>query len=311
MNTKVQILNKFEDDITKLQNRLDETELALTNATKDFQKEQEDAKEREQQLGVELAEKKMHLSEREKELQVLKDDAVRKDEMYLTLAREKRDLEQNLLTFKKDSFSNLDKVIAEKNAIIERVRTEQVNFLREVTANIETIQGEKQAIGKEIVTKNEENSKLKKELENVTAAINNKEDSLKSLETVLSERDNAIKKLQDEITKKDALVIDKDCDIEILNEDLKFYQNQVIEMENKVKSIQSSATNRSLQEEKLKMSHLIKEVGQLQELIREKDKVIAQMTEDHKQVHANLRAIDNKIKESGNILDLSNRLVFI
>ncbi|KAJ8981750.1 hypothetical protein NQ317_004930 [Molorchus minor] len=89
---------RFEDSVDvgqltnnkKLQLALEETEKALANATETFEREQQELRDREQDLGVQLAEAKLHLSEKEKRINVLDRDSVRKDEMYMKLAKREK-----------------------------------------------------------------------------------------------------------------------------------------------------------------------------------------------------------------------------
>ncbi|XP_060522481.1 myosin-11-like isoform X2 [Cylas formicarius] len=74
--------------------------------------------------------------------------------------------------------------------------------------------------------------------------------------------------LRSEVERLGALVVDKDRELEVLVEDLK----------------------------------------RLREAVREKDRIVAQITEDHGRVHSNLKTIEAKIKETGNVLDLAARL---
>ncbi|XP_048520137.1 A-kinase anchor protein 9 isoform X2 [Dendroctonus ponderosae] len=335
LDAKLRILDEFENKITLLQGRLDETEQALTSATATFEKEQQDAKDKEQLLGVQLAEKKMHLSEKEKEVQALKEDSVRKDEMYLNLAKEKRDLELYMQSYETDSLSNLNKALDEKNSIIDKLQmslkqlqaeflqldhlNKQIGLLQQEVAALQTV---KLSLEENRAAAAEEITKLKKtiadknvfidnmshELESHQQKIEAKETDLQNMKQSLSDREKSIADLQEKAQKCDALIVDKQCDLDILNEDLKYYQNRAIELENNLKALETPVPKKSLQEDQLKISELTKEVAHLEELMREKDTIINQMTEDHKQVHMNIKAIDNKIKETGNIFDLSNRL---
>lgn len=334
LDAKLRILDEFEKKISLLQGRLDETEQALTKATATFEKEQQDAKDRERLLGVELAEKKMHLSEKEKEVQALKEDSVRKDEMYLSLAKEKRDLELHMQSYDADSLSNLSKALDDKNSIIQGLEMNlkqlqaecsqldqlnaQIGLLQQEVDELQTVKlslEENRSSTAEEMTKLKETiadkdafiENMSQDLENLKQKIKEKETDLQNVKQILADREKSIADLNEKAKKCDALIVDKQCDLEILNEDLKYYQNRAIELENNLKAFETPAPQRSLQEDLLTISQLTKEVAHLEELMREKDTIISQMTQDHKQVHMNIKAIDNKIKETGNIFDLSNR----
>lgn len=103
LNLKEEIITEYnkrlhilEEKYEVLQNNLEITENALKEATETFQKEQNDLKEIEQNLRVELVEKKINLSEIDKKLELEKQDSSRKDQMYIDLAKQKRDLEKQI-----------------------------------------------------------------------------------------------------------------------------------------------------------------------------------------------------------------------
>ncbi|XP_050311521.1 centrosomal protein of 290 kDa-like isoform X2 [Anthonomus grandis grandis] len=308
LQTKLKILNEFENNITDLQGRLDKTEEALTKTTDVFKQEQRDSIEKEQKMAVELAGKNVQLNELEKEVQTLREDSVRKDKMYFNLAKEKRDLEQKFEAELKEKGEALERQIVELRESEEKMAV--------ALQKVERLEQDNARLKNNLTASDEENSKLRKEFENYASQasmeleqlrqdITDKENALKSLKKELLDKEIIINALKDEMKKKDALVIDKDCDLEIMNEDLKYYQNHLTEMENKLKSIEEGDKR---QEEKLRVSELTKELAKAQELARERERVIAQMVEDYNQVQSNMKVINTKMKETGNVVDLSNRL---
>ncbi|XP_066145166.1 putative leucine-rich repeat-containing protein DDB_G0290503 isoform X1 [Euwallacea fornicatus] len=340
MQTKLQILNEFEEKIGKLQMHLEETERALASATKTFEKEHEEAKENEQRLRVELAEKKLKISEFEKEVVGLKEDSVRKDDMYLTLTKEKRYLEQELINLKQENYDNLDHILQEKNIQLEKEQSkscelqnrliqsekelkEKIELQDKLVHTIDDLKTEKNELESSLKVQREEVLKLKKDLDNkevliqqtvteldvIKSDINAKNTELEKIKSTLIEQENTVSRLQSEITKKEDLVKDKECELDILNDDIKYYQTEVAEFEDKVKKLENPMkNNKQVQSEKLRISELTKEVANLQDVLREKDRVITQMSEDQNKLHLNMKVIDNKMKETGNIVDLSTRL---
>lgn len=120
-DNRLKLLEELEVKYDELRGNLESTENALKAATDTFVKEQNQMKEIEQNLRVELAEKKMHLTETQKKLDVEKEDTARKEQMYLDLSKEKRELEKQL------------KQITERNQQSEEMKvnhSEEVESLR-------------------------------------------------------------------------------------------------------------------------------------------------------------------------------------
>ncbi|KAJ8915115.1 hypothetical protein NQ315_000367, partial [Exocentrus adspersus] len=65
---------------------------------------------------------------------------------------------------------------------------------------------------------------------------------------------------------------------------------------------------KKLTERDAKIEELNNEKAHLQELLDEKDKIINQISEDSHKLHVNLVTIQAKLKETGNIIDLGNKL---
>ncbi|KAJ8933982.1 hypothetical protein NQ314_013662 [Rhamnusium bicolor] len=235
---RLKLLNNLEEKIGKLQLSLEETEKALANATQTFEQEQQQLRESETNLGVELAEKKLQLSEKEKRIEILEQDSARKDEMCMNLAKEKKELERTLGTVKHDSFRNLDSIIKEKNREIDMLQTslqsssnEELESLKQEleNQNMEAIslQTEKDYLQRKLdklnasykileaklIEVNDENAKLKKELQNnavqiesVTAEMNNlkekvhkKRRAMKDLEDIIQRQERSLGELEKEV----------------------------------------------------------------------------------------------------------------
>lgn len=336
LTDRLKALEELQKNVEKLQTELENTECSLKKATDAFQAEQEKMREIERELRVELTEKKMHLSEKQQQLEVNQQDSVRKDQMYIALAKEKRELEKQLHEFQLEveRHKDIDNVVAEKNKEIYRLEEqlaeigepnvkvqelemELVKYQENVRALQDTLDkkiNQLSVLEREMSEKTETNQKLSKEIDNKTLQI----------EHLTSELTDLQKAVQEVKVLKEALA-DRECEIEILNEDAKRYQDDLARLEEQLTSskkvlsselevhlakMKKEAAEKDLEITNLKSSadDLHKEVAHLQELANEKDKIINQMSEDSKSLHVNLETIQNKIQETGNIVDLARRL---
>ncbi|CAH0564692.1 unnamed protein product [Brassicogethes aeneus] len=340
-----QRLSHFEDleqKIEKLQTALESTEEALNKAQETFETEQKEGHEREQNLRLELAEKKMKLSEREKEVSLLEKDSNRKDQMLLDLSREKKDLEKELTHIKHENYQTVDRVINEKNEEIyelqqrEKENAENVvnlrneiaklnSALQENRVNLDNVltlkkkyeeETEKTAkLEKEIANHNRIVNEYKTEFDNLKSKIAKKREKLHDLEKTCKTHEGEIKTLKDENKNYSNLLLDKNCEIEILNEDLKHYQTKCNEYEDQ-NGLQSMEKLQKVVDEKeqiilnvmKKNEELNNELLHLQDLVGNKDKIIDKISDDHKKVNANLVTIQNKFREGGGLIETRHKL---
>lgn len=346
---RLQLLTSLEGKIENLQLALEETEKALTSATETFEREQQELLDKEKELGIELAEKKLKVEEQEKRIQMLEQDSCRKDEMCLNLAKEKRDLEGALLAIKKDNFESIDTIIKEKNKEIEEMQMKlvsksksdrgtkeeikskeiEINSLHQELKNwsnrYNRLQETNKSLEEKISECNKQNDNLSKDVQNkciqiesittehnsIREKLNKKRRHLREQEDTIDRQKRTIANLEKEVKTLKDVVTDRECEIEIANEDAKRYQNDIAALEYEIKTLKKAdidKLNRQIKEKDLKMEELAKAKTQMEELVREKERIINQMAEDSHQLHVNLMTIKNKIKEPGNILDLGNKL---
>ncbi|XP_031352709.1 A-kinase anchor protein 9-like isoform X3 [Photinus pyralis] len=345
---RLNVLTELEANVIKLQEKLEETENALQNASSNFEAELKNMKDVEMSLHVDIAEKKMLLMKRDEQLQLAEEDSVRKDQMYINLVKEKRELEKAFnqlqnemeqLRGNTEEITNLKSQITEMGDSLSKVQAleTEVSVKQEEIAALESkasvLQLKLKEFELQMKQKTEITEKLQKDLANKESQIRilSEEVQTKTKEVEALQRD-----LQDEQKKlasefevhiKDLknLLIDRETEIEILNEDAQRYQDDISKLEDRLKSYKA-ATN---QEHELKLSQHVRDIaakdleivklnielddtnrtaGNLHEALKEKEKVIDQMSEDSKSLRFNLETIQNKMKESGNVLDLRRRL---
>lgn len=331
---RLDALNDLETNVNRLQRELETTEKSLQKATETFEKEHAELREIEKKLRVDLAEKKVRLTEKEQQLEVYEQDSLRKDQMYINLAKEKRELEKQLreIADNNERTKNYDSMLAEKNREIFSLEEQLADLndrenripaleieLKALTARIRDLEEEIQNNRDKIKEKDEANEKLAKELENNVLKTNEEIAVLKNqLELKNALLETAQKRFEEKLA-------DRDCEIEILNEDVRRYQEDLNRLENDLNKSRNGPQNElqrkltdAQKEQAEKNFELVKiqkaldetnkEIFHLQEIANEKDRIIQQMTEDTKSLHVNLETIQNKIQESGNIVDLANRL---
>lgn len=358
---RLKALEELESNVEEMRKNLQLTEEALKKASESFESELKEMKDAEKILRVELAEKKVHLTEKQQQLEVYEQDSLRKDQMYINLAKEKREIEKNLKELQSESekYKNFDIIIAEKNKEIYSLE-EQLAELTEPNVRIDALEKELADAKVELVTLKEKLKALDEELSQKNIALEDNHQKLEENKKVISDKDEINQKLLKElengslkiqelnkeiagvkameigfgeareeliknVAKLQDLLVDRECEIEILNEDAKHYQEKIAKLESDLKETRSDSTSevelkmvksrKEIAEKDLEISKfktnvdaLNTEIGHLQEVLGEKDRIIEQMTEDTKSLHVNLETIQSKMQETGNIVDLVNRL---
>ncbi|KAF5306240.1 hypothetical protein FQA39_LY08938 [Lamprigera yunnana] len=363
---RLDVLTSLEANVQKLQSKLEFTEKAMSDATVNFEKELNNVKEEKKTLKVDIAEKKMHLTNKEQELYLLQQDTVRKDQMYMNVLKEKRELEKVADSLKEEvaKYKECDNVIDENNKEIDMLKAkleevansvekitnlelelslkrDEINNLgeqydqkiQELNMKISTFQQEitekdkmTVKLQKDLANKESQINLLTKEVNDLKVAIERKDEEISTVQgNVSSEKKKIAIEFESNIQKLKNLVIDRETEIEILNEDTQRYQDDISKLENQIKVLKKSVNHeyelkinkniRDLAAKDLKVAKLTSEVDDLkmkishmQEVLNEKDVILNQMSDDSKTLRLNLETIKNKIQESGNVLDLKQRL---
>ncbi|XP_074102982.1 uncharacterized protein LOC141530035 isoform X5 [Cotesia typhae] len=141
------------------------------------------------------------------------------------------------------------------------------------------------------------------ELKNLKDIIFEKDITIETIKTRNVEIENENKQLYTFKTKFESCrkdLLDKQSDIKRLTDGL----NSRDEL---IQRLEEMARRRSLSNT-YPMTDKDQEIHHLQEYIKEKDKVIKQMTDDSKSLQRSLETIQSKIKESGNVIELRKKL---
>ncbi|XP_014473124.1 PREDICTED: A-kinase anchor protein 9-like isoform X2 [Dinoponera quadriceps] len=177
---------------------------------------------------------------------------------------------------------------------------------------------------------NAENIRLKKEMEN------REKDQSRRSSLLLQEKAQELQRFKELILEKDiTLETLQTRNIEIENENKQLYdfktrvyarEQEIVKLQDEVLRLTDGLNNRDLVIRRLEElarrmsdSHSgassplspgskNREIHNLQEFLKEQDKVIRQMSDDSKSLHRALEIIQSKMKESGNVVELRKKL---
>ncbi|KAK5641438.1 hypothetical protein RI129_009985 [Pyrocoelia pectoralis] len=356
---RLNILLELEANVIKLQEKLEFTEKALQDASLSFETDLNNMKDVEKCLNVDIAEKKMQLMKKDEQLKLAEEDSVRKDQMYMNLVKEKRELEKTFNELQNEirRYRDCDDILSNNNKEIASLKS-QIAEMGNSFSKVKDLETElcvkQDEISKLKVDFESRNSELKTKLDEFERKLNEKNEITDKLQKDLSNKESQLHTLSQEVDNKSKevevlkgnllqeqkkiatefevnirdmknLLIDRETEIEILNEDAQRYQDDIAKLEEKLKSFKSTLN----QEYELKFSQNLRDIAakdleifklnvelddtnrkvyNLQEVLKEKDKVVEQMSEDSKSLRINLQTIQSKMKETGNMLDLKRRL---
>ncbi|XP_033220646.1 golgin subfamily A member 4-like isoform X3 [Belonocnema kinseyi] len=159
-----------------------------------------------------------------------------------------------------------------------------------------------------------ENSRLKKTDE----ALKEKCQEVKYLSEVIFQKDVTIETLQTrnvEIENENKQLYDYRRKYDLTKEEIIGCQSEIqrltLGLNNRddiIKRLEDMARRSSFSDSSPSDSNKNQEIHHLQEYLKEKDKVIRQMSDDSKSLHRALETIQNKMKESGNVVELRKKL---
>ncbi|XP_072759638.1 uncharacterized protein [Anoplolepis gracilipes] len=227
-----------------------------------------------------------------------------KGQYELTQASEskiKKDLEEveNILKLKTDELEDHKNKMQVNERIITELNMENTKLKKEITIR------EKDQMKKNSLVSQEKTQELQRfkelnlekdialeTLQTRNIEIENENKQLYEFKTRLHAREREIGELQDEILRLTDGLNNRDQVIRKLEEIAK----RTSEVHSGASSPSSSISNKD------------QEIHHLQEFLKEKDKVIRQMSDDSKSLQQALETIQNKMKESGNVVELRRKL---
>ncbi|KAL6263194.1 hypothetical protein P5V15_005994, partial [Pogonomyrmex californicus] len=267
----------------------------------------------------------------------LKSDLLNKYETELiTLQKQYQDLQDEFketienLVRDKNFYRGQYELAQASESKIKKDLEEVENILKLKTDELEDHKDKIQVNERIITELNAENTKLKKEIE-----IREK-DQMKRSNSLLQETTQELQRFKELVLNKDiALETLQTRNIEIENENKQLYdfktkvharEREIAELQDEILRLTDGLNNRDQVIRKLEemarrssdiqsgtsspssSSNKDQEIHHLQEFLKEKDKVIRQMSDDSKSLHRALETIQNKMKESGNVIELRKKL---
>lgn len=326
---KLDALKQVESNIDFVQSKLEETQHTL----KDVEEEMHSKEEKEMELRMELVQKNMYLEEQERELNLLKDDSVRKDEMYLSLAKETKNLKKEKEILESEIADKERTIQILEQKIIEPRKTNEDDDLelrlKENEEQCESLKIRLETFSKENENKNKFIEKLKSDNDKLIKMVKlEAENGEKIRKNMDKERKESIHKFEDEIEmlkkEKEELNIklqlnEKELDVlrgdlikmDVLKKELENLKKvDTKELEKRVLKLQLENSSKieevDVLKDKLKIMN--EEIGRFQDLLGEKDRIIARFKNDSEQLQTSLKIIQNKMQESGNVVDLGKKL---
>nr|XP_012135582.1 PREDICTED: A-kinase anchor protein 9-like isoform X3 [Megachile rotundata] len=306
-------------ECTGTKSRLQDTSMKYTQTSiNETLKEVQDLENQVQTIREELQMKSAILDKRELDLVTLQ-------KLYDELQVEFREVVETL-TRDKCFYQNQYELLQVSEEKIKKDLQEVENVLKLRTEELQEHKNKMQVNEKIIMELNQENTKLKKdieekdqeqtkkytmlwqekmeELQNFRAAILEKDITIETIQTRNIEIENENKQLYEfktkyQLTKQELL----ECQNEIqrLTEGLNNRDQVIRRLEEMARRTSYSGTSSPSNEKDQEIHHL-------QEYLKEKDKVIRQMSDDSKSLHKALETIQNKMKESGNVIELRKKL---
>ncbi|KAM0724726.1 Pericentrin [Formica fusca] len=249
---------------------------------------------------------------------------------YQELEDEYKEIVENLVR-DKNFYKGQYELTQASESKIKKDLEEVENILKLKTDELEDHKNKMQVNEKIITELNMENTKLKKEI-----TIREK-DQIKKNSSLLQEKMQELQRFKELVLEKDiALETLQTRNIEIENENKQLYEfktklhtreREIAELHDEILRLTDGLNNRDQIIRKLEeiakrtsdvhsgasspsssVSNKDQEIHHLQEFLKEKDKVIRQMSDDSKSLQQALETIQNKMKESGNVVELRRKL---
>ncbi|KAL2713201.1 golgin subfamily A member 4-like isoform X1 [Vespula squamosa] len=271
-----------------------------------------------QEIKEELNNKITMLEKRESELLILRNQF---DELQLEL---KETCETQ--TRDKNFYKNQYELIQASENKIRKDLLQVENTLKLKKNELQDMKDKMQTNEKIMIELNTENSKLKETMQNkneeimqkYVISVQEKARELQTLQDILSEKEITIETIQTR-------------NIEIENENKQLYEykkkwdqceRELIDCQSEIQRLTDGLNNRDQiirrLEEMARRSSFSgtsspsdckdQEIHHLQEYLKEKDKVIRQMSDDSRSLQRALETIQSKMKESGNVVELRKKL---
>ncbi|XP_077272037.1 uncharacterized protein LOC143902746 isoform X1 [Temnothorax americanus] len=300
-----------------------------------------DVSEDSQRIEELLNEKMKEIENISNQLQALQQELYSKSDLLCKYETELTTLQKQYQELQDEFKETVENLVRDKNfykgqyelaqaseSKIKKDLEEVENILKLKTDELEDYKDRMQVNERIITELNANNTKLKREIE-----VREK-DQMKRSNFLLQDTTQELQRFKELVLDKDiALETLQTRNIEIENENKQLYEfktkvhvREIAELQDEILRLTDGLNNRDqvirkLEEMARRMSDVQsgtsspssssnkdQEIHHLQEFLKEKDKVIRQMSDDSKSLQRALETIKSKMKESGNIVELRRKL---
>lgn len=307
-------------NIKELRRKLEFSESTLRDTKQNLSYEIERLNEIEKELNFELAEVKVSNQTKACEISELERELSRKNDIIETCNNEKRTeivRYKQALEEKIQEVAKLHKQLDDTNKCINKVESLQ-EVINELEFEMKKLQERSLDMENQLSRKDSEYEKLQKDLNEVENELSKKRELITRYET---ENDN-VEQYRRKVYELEKLLTDQKNDLDAETELIcahceelvqkiqtieQNYGRDIVVLENKYKTLLSDKDETIAKNETF-IDDLRKEIHHLQDYINQKDRIINQMTKDSNSLHKSLEAIQQKMQECGNVVDLKKRL---
>ncbi|XP_031829895.1 uncharacterized protein LOC116425825 isoform X3 [Nomia melanderi] len=235
-------------------------------------------------------------------------DLISLQKMYDELQTEFKTVVETLTT-DKCFYQNQYEASKVSESKIKKDLLEVENVLKQRTEEIQEQKSKMQVNEKILMELNLENTKLKEDMKD------KEQEHAKKCAVLIQENTKALDSLKDSVLEKDKQLHELRTKNELLKQEIVECQNEIQRLteglnhrDQTIRRLEEMVRRTSFSGTSSPSNEKDEEIHHLQEYLKEKDKVIRQMSDDSKSLHRALETIQNKMKESGNVVELRKKL---
>lgn len=281
----------LKEEVEELKRLLENTMATMETDKKFYENQLESFSSNKKLLEQRLTEMSQEASEKSKDLHLLKEDILRRENMILELAKEKRNLTNKI--------SELEIKISElqsRNTILEKCDLENKQMRDKLN--------ELQKLEQLVTEKNQQIDSLNQHLDrldDLRRCLNDKNEEMATIKAALEEKTNELFQMQDSVgnlTRDIAKVIEENDQLSSENKELKLQLSKLEkEQENASLKLQSSETElervNSLNND---LASRIEELKLLNDKLKDKETEIEILQEDINLYHNEIAALKEQLK---------------
>ncbi|XP_047535544.1 golgin subfamily A member 4-like [Vanessa atalanta] len=281
----------LKEEVEELKGLLENTMATMENDKKFYENQLENFSSNKKLLEQRLAELTQEAGEKANDLHLLKEDILRRENMILELAKEKRNL-TNKITDLETKITELQT----KNADIDKYETENKQLREKIN--------ELQKLEQLVSEKNQQIDSLNQHLDrldDLQRCLNDKNEEMENIKEALEEKSNELFQLQDSVKSLNsdiAKVIEENDQLSYDNKDLKLKLSKLEkEQENASMKLQNSETElqrvNSLNND---LTSRIEELKLLNDKLKDKETEIEILHEDINSYHNEIASLKEQLK---------------